>query len=482
MSWPAAAIMAFALVLVPAHCRGSASVVDRVLVPRNGETIHCGGQSADAFGKYSEFMQESSPSVFMTYVGLGGLQPSYFSSLERQLANASTASGTPGYVIPQIGLALPEGKELAGVAAGRYSAEVATLVAGLKSLNRPLFVRVGYEFNGQWNNYPAHDYVTAWDTIVGAWRQDPTLNKTVAAVWDFSCDASATRLDPFLWKPRLEQPDWWGVNIFSGQSSPNGSCVEAFVDKAEATGAPVMLGESSPRGIGSQDAPWNLVQSSLNSSNCIGVRSASTVDGTILVTWSCGIGPNQLWRVTSDGFLVNDDGKCVGKDLGSPQSLAAVITECRWQGHGFTALNWTLTPDGELIGLLANGSGFCLEGSGFARGQNITLTPALLGALSCGKPSSTWEFKNSEVGGGKVAWSLWFEPYLALLARPIVMAFCYIDWFWPQRSIGFNWYRWGDARVEGTEIVGPQWRKALSKPEFLNIQKDRQHLCSMLNC
>lgn len=173
-----------------------------VLLPPDGTALHCGGQSPDAFGNYSAFLGEltasshdilkhlmstslhaslsltscstppqkkkknkkhqttgkSAPGVYMVYTDLAGLKTSWFTTLKLELD--AQGSKTNSFIIPQIGLSLPGGSLLAKVARGGYATSIAALVAGLKILERPAYVRVGYEFNGQWNNYPPTDYIT----------------------------------------------------------------------------------------------------------------------------------------------------------------------------------------------------------------------------------------------------------------------------------------------------------------------------------
>ena len=49
----------------------------------------------------------------------------------------------------------------------------------------------------------------------------------MASVWDYSCDAAGKKAQD--WYPGDDVVDWWGVNIFSGSSAPDSSCVKAFV-------------------------------------------------------------------------------------------------------------------------------------------------------------------------------------------------------------------------------------------------------------
>ncbi len=60
---------------------------------------------------------------------------------------------TPGsVVIPQIN-------------EGQYDKALAQFAAAAPLLGRPFFLRLGYEFNGHWNNYSARDYKRAWQRI-----------------------------------------------------------------------------------------------------------------------------------------------------------------------------------------------------------------------------------------------------------------------------------------------------------------------------
>jgi hypothetical protein len=99
------------------------------------------------------------------------------------------------------------------VANGTYAAELDALRQGLREFGRPVFVRVGFEFNGEWNGYPPEHYKTAFRAIVRSWRSDPQLARKVAAVWDASCDAAGDLSDPSLnfsrWYPGDDTVDWW---------------------------------------------------------------------------------------------------------------------------------------------------------------------------------------------------------------------------------------------------------------------------------
>lgn len=480
-----------------------------VLVPPDGEAVHCGGQDPASFGRYSSFMgPKAAPAVSMTYVGLAKLNRTWFAKLNETLASQPT-----GFILPQIGLALPQGDELSKVGAGAYSAQIAELVAGLRVLARPAYIRVGYEFNGGWNNYPATDYKTAWAEIVAPIRADPALASTTAIVWDYSCDAGPAALNWTLWLPeRRHAPDWWGVNIFSGASLAGSKCVANYVAAAAAAGMPVVLGESSPRTFGVLTAPWSHLQplgspGPQTMAQCLGVAGAAATDGSAAVLWSCGPaatsqprprsqlqqrrrrggsgsdGGNQLWRLNSDRWVINKDGKCLGHQQGATgqPATALVVTECGGpdQRTAPPAIKWTHDP--ATGRLLADGGG-CLVANGTTAGSPVVLTHT-----GCTGAAARWSFEATDVGGGAASWSGWFEPYLKLLADnpDTVKLFCYIDWFWPafSNNEAFNWYNWGDARVELNQsgYVGGRWKAALSRPGIIHATNQDQ-LCAKLGC
>ena len=90
--------------------------------------------------------------------------------------------------------------------------------------------------------------------IVAPWEKDPKLKDLVANVWDYSCDGNNLKPEPYY--PGDDVVDWWGVNIFSGNSMPDSTCVTDFVSNAKSKGFPVVIGESTPRGKGAQDSSW----------------------------------------------------------------------------------------------------------------------------------------------------------------------------------------------------------------------------------
>ena len=238
----------------------SAATARHRLEPPPGRVVHAGGQEPGCFQKYTAFLGPLGPAVGMFYIGLASLNSTptgtvapWFAEIGAQLSAAAAPDGA--FLAAQIGLELPLNGGEARVASGEFDAAIEALRFSLAWLARPVWLRVGYEFNGEWNNYTASSYIAAYRRIASVLHADPALNRTVALVWDGSCDTSR---DPSPFWPGADVVDWQGVNLFSGASAPTsagpGSCVEAWLTDSAAAGLPLMIGEATPRGRNTSDA------------------------------------------------------------------------------------------------------------------------------------------------------------------------------------------------------------------------------------
>jgi len=225
----------------------------RTLEPRAGGIIHGAGQSDSEFASYCSALKHQ-PILYMTYVGLKRNMDDYFTRLAALLAQYPDS-----YLIPQIGLSMtrdgsPEEHYEQQVAAGAYDGQLLALCEGLKRLNRPVFLRIGYEFNGHWNGYEPGTYIQAWRRIVQA-LQDHGLHE-VAAVWCYAPDDGQQDFMSFY--PGDDHVDWWGIDCFdvSHFTAPQ---TLRFLACAAEHGYPVMIGESTPRHVGVLDGAesWN---------------------------------------------------------------------------------------------------------------------------------------------------------------------------------------------------------------------------------
>lgn len=226
----------------------------RALLEPADRVLHGAGQSPEAFARYVHALgPDAHPALYMHYTGLKHLPPGPMSALE-----ACRAAYPEVPLIPQIGLSMtkdgsPEQHYEHDVAAGLYDAQIENLAESLRAFDAPVFLRIGYEFNGQWNGYERESFVAAWRRIVDALRAAGA--DQVATVWCFAEEGNDK--DFMQYYPGDEYVDWWSIDLFDKEHlvSP---FTEAFLDAAEAHRKPVMIGESTARRVGVHggEASW----------------------------------------------------------------------------------------------------------------------------------------------------------------------------------------------------------------------------------
>jgi hypothetical protein len=146
-------------------------------------------------------------------------------------------------LVLQIGLWL-SAEQLDGIASGDFEAKINLLYESLSALKRPIFLRIGYEFDGPHNRYEPEVFVRAYRTIAKAMRQ----NSDILLVWHSYAMLPTHRDIPIEeWYPGNDVVDWIGVSFFQVGTEgyhrePNRSRV---IEMARLKNKPVIIGEAS---------------------------------------------------------------------------------------------------------------------------------------------------------------------------------------------------------------------------------------------
>ncbi len=219
-----------------------------------GRIMNGAGQSTDAFQNYWNVMKPGEkPIVSMYYVNLRGVQKHWARQIGKQLLQYSGK-----FVIPQIGLSMtvdgsPAQHYEGDVASGMLDGDIATFLDGLQELAIPVYLRIGYEFNGlSWNGYQSQPYQLAFQRITNKIRE---RDLEVATVWDCAIGGTNNFMDYY---PGDAFVDWFGINLFSAEHLTHPDAY-VFLDLAGTHNKPVMIGESTPRYVGvlNGQASWN---------------------------------------------------------------------------------------------------------------------------------------------------------------------------------------------------------------------------------
>ena len=125
---------------------------------------------------------------------------------------------------------------------GTYDENIDKLADWLAALDRPVFLRIGYEFDEPTNNYDTTQYKFAFQRIVKRFRAKGVTN--VAFVWHSA--AKMTDKDPMMWYPGDEYVDWFGISYFSPSQYETAM---SFYWQAYLKGKNFMIAEASPFGM-----------------------------------------------------------------------------------------------------------------------------------------------------------------------------------------------------------------------------------------
>ncbi|MDQ8199765.1 hypothetical protein QEH56_16500 [Pelagicoccus enzymogenes] len=217
--------------------------------------LHGGGQDPAGFLEYADALGEDRyPVLWMTYIGLEH-PPEHILDWGKGVKRDLDAIGRDD-LMPQIGLSMTGGNDDGSgldalVARGDYDAQIEAFCEALAFIGRDSFVRIGYEFEGSWNNYSEAGFVGSWKRITTAMRE---RDLPVATVWCSGGGSAGPRPieEVMAFYPGDEWVDWWGVDVFSpGEIGMD--WITDFCELSGEHGKPVMLGEVTPRHVGVLD-------------------------------------------------------------------------------------------------------------------------------------------------------------------------------------------------------------------------------------
>jgi hypothetical protein len=235
--------------------------------PPYGRVLHGMGQWYDGNVAYRRMLGDAAllPAAKLFFIPVGDWPRSWESrhaTLCKLLADTVAEGVIPNIDISLYGLDAQgverEAVDRAIAEGDRYDGRLLDLVHAIGELGGPVFVRIGAEFNGDWNGYEPGAYPRAFRKIVGMFRAQGVEN--VAFVWCYEPSAPGdfgARDDDggWRWYPGDDVVDWFALDLFDvaqfsgstgrgGVLSPAGR-TEAFLRMALEHGKPVMLAECS---------------------------------------------------------------------------------------------------------------------------------------------------------------------------------------------------------------------------------------------
>lgn len=222
--------------------------------PKDGNCLVFIGQDLEATGGFDEYKNGyvdffETPAGITLYTNLAPGNESfgyYNKGLDGLKTKANWGAGdswgnlylqdkTYQYSAISIGLSFVNHEK--NISKGKLDALIKDLAKWIKSSNRPVFLRIGYEFDGwSWNHYKKKHYLNVWKRIHKIFENLKVDN--VAFVWQ-SKGTSSDQKTLEDWYPGNDLVDWCGYSYF-GQPD------KEMIVFARKHNKPVFIAEATP--------------------------------------------------------------------------------------------------------------------------------------------------------------------------------------------------------------------------------------------
>lgn len=213
-------------------------------VPKDGSKLLIIGQDLGAVGGLNSHANgyvdnlNQIPAGITTYTGisnLGGLKSQTNWGAGDVNGQAYLNDDTFDNSVIAIGLYISG--SLGNINSGFLNNRITELGEWIKETERPVFLRIGYEFDGPWNGHDPTEFKQAWIHIVEIFDELDVRN--VAYVWQ-SAGINTANID--RWYPGDEYVNWLAYSHFDG-SNP-GQSIRNFAIQHD---KPIMIAEATPR-------------------------------------------------------------------------------------------------------------------------------------------------------------------------------------------------------------------------------------------
>lgn len=220
----------------PSHRSG---IDEAMFVPQNGKCLLIMGQDTISIDAYRL-------SIGIDPAGVTGYTDLTLLGLDKPVDNGGglnhmsyLAEHYPDSVVAQA-LHLVDDLEL--INSGQVDQKLRDFTCYLMSLNRPIFLRFAYEFDGTWNRYEPQAYKKAWQRMHRIIREEHA-EQHIAMVWQGASYCSINN-DINDWYPGDNYVDWIGLSYFTPQDC-QWRKVDELINFARAKQKPLMIAESA---------------------------------------------------------------------------------------------------------------------------------------------------------------------------------------------------------------------------------------------
>lgn len=218
-------------------------------VPPEGKTLLIMGQTVEAITEYmGSFSQQPKPAGWAAYWGIPsmkGVNEVTTNETGTSQHHQMLVDRFPDSVLQSALWMVGRWDVLKKAGRGEYDSVVKEFSAWAKTTDRPIYLRIGYEFDGAHNQLEPQGYVKAYRRIVDLMRAEGVDN--VAFVWHSYASPTYNDYPLSDWYPGDDYVDWVGISLFGHMYATELNAEgDAVFDFARSHNKPVMVAESSP--------------------------------------------------------------------------------------------------------------------------------------------------------------------------------------------------------------------------------------------
>ncbi len=248
--------------------------IEPKLVPPDDKILFIIGQDLESIREYNEALPEPQPGGVTVYANMVVNELSPFPPLggltrgeddDAKVTGTANSQSAPILMreFPHSSLVVAlyiadedvhgcSTRYLDDINAGKYDELIDEMGGYFKALDRPVYLRIGYEFDGYWNCFQPEPHKKAFVRIVERLRALGADN--VASVWQ-SATWPFDNTDWEKWYPGDEVVDWIGFSLFltdqgyhEGAPPDPNTIRDSLLAFARSRNKPVMVAESANQG------------------------------------------------------------------------------------------------------------------------------------------------------------------------------------------------------------------------------------------
>ncbi len=223
---------------------------DPKFVPPEGKTLLIMGQTVERITEYMDhFGHRPLPGGWSAYWGIPE-----FTGIAEKHKNETGASQNhqmlidsfPNTIVQSALWMVGKWNVAQKAVNGDYDRVVKKYSAWAKKVNRPIYLRIGYEFDGPHNELEPREYVKAYRHIVDVIRAKGADN--VAFVWHSYASKPFKDYPISAWYPGDNYVDWVGISVFGHAygGTDFGRYCDNVLQFAKQHKKPVMIAEANP--------------------------------------------------------------------------------------------------------------------------------------------------------------------------------------------------------------------------------------------